>query len=192
MHLFTNGTDTMTVKDDDDSTGVGDLVLRAKYNFWNTQYVRLAAGLDLQLPSGSVDNLRGVGTPVISPVFIASTPSLWYGFSPHVNIGFHISTNTSDIEHEFFYNVGFDWSVFGPLTFAFDILGRYIIDNQRIRAGQGPGGTQISDSNIANASIGVKVNVWKDILAVANVLLPLNGTGLRDNATWLVGLEVAF
>jgi hypothetical protein len=191
VHAFANGTDSLTVKDTDDSTGVGDLVLRAKYNFWNARYVHMAAGLDLQLPSGSVDNLRGVGTPIVSPVFIASTPS-FYGVSPHVNVGLHLSTNTSKIEHEFFYNVGFDWSVFKPLTFAFDILGRYIIDNQRIRAGQGPGGTDISGSNIVNASIGVKVNVWKDILGVANVLLPINGTGLRDNATWLVGLEVAF
>ena len=48
-------------------------MLRAKYNFLKTEPVLLAAGLDLRLPSGSVANFRGVGTPVVSPVFIAST-----------------------------------------------------------------------------------------------------------------------
>ena len=78
------------------------------------------------------------------------------------------------------------------MTFVFDILGRQILNNNRLEAGEGPDGTEIAGSNIVNASVGVKVNVWKNILGVANVLLPLNNTGLRDKATWLVGLEAAF
>jgi hypothetical protein len=190
-HVFSNGSDTLTVHSGGESTGVGDLVLRAKYHFLKTGPVLLAGGLDLRLPSGSVDNLRGLGTTVVSPVFIAST-SPYFGVSPHVNLGLHLSGDTSKINHEFYYNVGFDWSVVKPVTFVFDILGRRIIDNERIEAGQGPGGTQIADSNIVNAALGVKVNVWKNVLGVANVLLPLNSTGLRDKAAWLVGLEAAF
>ena len=40
--------------------------------------------------------------------------------------------------------------------------------------------------------VGFKVNVYKNVLGVVNVLVPLNNTGLRDNVTPLVGLEVAF
>ena len=37
------------------------------------------------------------------------------------------------------------------------------------------------------------VKRWRDILAVANVLVPINiNTGLRDQLTWLVGVEAAF
>jgi hypothetical protein len=190
-HVFSNGSDTLTVHSSDESTGVGDIVLRGKYNFLASSPVLLAAGLDLRLPSGSVDNLRGVGTPVVSPVFIASTTP-FLGLSPHVNLGFHLSGDTGKADHEFFYNVGVDWSVVKPVTFVFDILGRRIIDNHRVEAGQGPGGTEIAGSNIVDASIGIKVNVWKNILGVANVLLPLNSTGLRDRAAWLVGLEASF
>ena len=114
------------------------------------------------------------------------------GFSPHASVGFHFSGDTHKLDHEFYWNVGFDWSIFRPVTFVFDILGRQVIDNSRIEAGQPPGGTRISDSTIVDASIGVKVNVWKNVLGVANVLLPLNSTGLRDKATPLVGLEVTF
>jgi hypothetical protein len=191
IHQFSNGSDTMVFHASDESTGVGDIVLRGKYNFFQASPVLLAAGLDLRLPSGSVDNLRGVGTPVVSPVFIASTTP-FLGLSPHVNLGFHLSGDTGKADHEFFYNVGVDWSAVKPVTFVFDILGRRIIDNHRVEAGQGPGGTAIADSNIVDASIGVKVNVWKNILGVANVLLPLNRTGLRDHAAWLVGLEASF
>jgi hypothetical protein len=190
-HLFANGLDSITVRSGDESTGIGDIVLRAKYNFLKDSPVLLAAGLDLRLPSGSVDDLRGLGTPVVSPIFIASTRP-FFGLSPHLNVGFHLSGDTNKADHEFFYNVGVDWAAFAPLTVAFDILGRRIIDNKRLEAGQGPGGTKIANSDIVDASLGVKVNVWKNILGVANVLLPINRTGLRDNAAWLVGVEVAF
>ena len=191
IHQFANGSDTMTVRSSGESTGIGDIVLRAKYNFFKSDPLLMAAGLDLRLPSGSVDELRGVGTPVVSPVFIASTRP-YAGVSPHVNLGFHLSGDTSKIDHEFFYNVGFDWSIIRPVTFAFDILGRRVLNNKRLEAGQGPGGTQIASSDVVDASMGFKVNVYKNVLGVVNVLVPLNNTGLRDNVTPLVGLEVAF
>jgi hypothetical protein len=190
-HTFSNGADTMTVRSSGESTGIGDIVLRAKYNFFNPEPVLLAAGLDLRLPSGSVDELRGVGTPVVSPVFIASTRP-FFGVSPHVNLGFHLSGNTNKLDHEFFYNVGFDWSIIRPVTFAFDVLGRRILNNKRLVAGQGVDGTKIASSDIVDASMGFKVNVWKNILGVVNVLVPLNSTGLRDKVTPLFGVEVAF
>ncbi len=191
IHSFANGSDTTTVHSSGESTGIGDIVLRAKYNFFKSDPVLLAGGLDLRLPSGSVDELRGVGTPVVSPVFIASTRP-YLGVSPHVNLGFHVSGDTSKIDHEFFYNLGFDWSIVRPVTFVFDILGRRIINNKRLEAGQGPDSTQLAKSDIIDAAIGLKVNVYKNVLGVANVLIPLNNTGLRDNVTPLVGLEVAF
>ena len=191
IHRFANGSDTMTVRSSDDDTGVGDLVLRAKWNFLKTDPILLAAGLDLRLPTGSVDNLRGVGTPIVSPVFIASTRPM-LGWSPHANVGFHLSGDTSKAEHEFYWNIGFDWSIIRPVTFVFDILGRRIIDNSRLEAGQEPGGTRIGGSTIVDASVGFKVNVWKNVLGVVNVLLPLNSTGLRDKATPLIGLEATF
>lgn len=191
IHQFSNGSDTLNVSASDESTGFGDIVLRAKWNFLKTEPLLLAAGLDLRLPSGSVDDLRGVGTPVVSPVLIASTRPVM-GFSGHGSLGFHLSADTGKLDHEFYWNLGFDWAMFKPVTFVFDLLGRRIIDNSRLEAGQVPGGTRKGGSNIVDASIGVKVNVWKNVLGVANVLLPLNSAGLRDKITPLVGVEVSF
>jgi hypothetical protein len=186
IHRFPNGTDFLTVKASDEDTGIGDIVLRGKYNFYRSEVVSLAAALDLRLPTGDADNLRGLDTVRVSPFFIASGHV--FGFSPHVNLGFDIGDD-SKIENEFFYRIGFDWSIVRPVTFAFDLLGRYIIDNQRPKAGS-PGET--SDSNIISGAFGVKVNPWRNLLVMFNLLVPFNDTGLRDDVTPLIGLEWTF
>jgi Enoyl-(Acyl carrier protein) reductase len=93
----------------------------------------------------------------------------------------------ADLENIFFYKVGFDWSIIRPVTFAFDILGQYIIDNNRVTVSGTPAG-----DNLVNASIGFKINPWKNVLVLLNVLIPMNDTGLRANFAPLFGLEVDF
>src|SRR5439155_18155997 len=109
-----------------------------------------------------------------------------WGIAPHVNVGFDLG-DTSKLDDEFFYKVGFDWAATKWATFAFDVLGRYIIDNSRLQ----PNG-QPADNNIVDASIGFKVNVWRNLLILANVLVPMNSTGLRADAVPFVGVEWTF
>jgi hypothetical protein len=184
-HLFANGTDTLAVRASDEAINVGDMLLRAKYNFYRTAPLSMAAGRKADVETGSTEDLTGIGTTRVSPTFIAS--GRVQRFSPHVNVGFHLG-DTSVIENEFFYNVGFDWGVIDPVTLNFDILGRRIIDNQRPKAGS----TKIADDNIVDAAIGFKVNPWRNTLLLFNVLVPLNSTGLRDSVTPLIGVEVTF
>lgn len=184
-HQFMNGSDTLVVRDSDEATNVGDMLLRGKYSFYRTAPVGLAAALDVRLPTGSTDDLTGLGTVRVSPTLIAS--GRFHSFAPHVNVGVRLG-NTSRIENEFFYNVGFDWGVIRPLTLTFDILGRRIIDNERLKAGS----DKIAGSNIVDAAVGFKVNPWRNTLLLFNVLIPLNDTGLRDNVTPLFGVEVTF
>jgi len=185
IHRFADGSDTLTVNASDEATGIGDIVLRGKYNFLRLKPVSLAAGLDLRLPTGDEDNLLGLGTTRVRPFFVASATTPW-GIAPHVNVGFDLG-DTSKLDDEFFYKVGFDWAATKWATFAFDVLGRYIIDNSRLQ----PNG-QPADNNIVDASIGFKVNVWQNLLILANVLVPLNSTGLRADAVPFVGVEWTF
>jgi hypothetical protein len=189
IHRFADGTDSMTVRASDDSTGIGDIVLRGKYNFYKGGPVGLAAGLDLRLPSGDDKELRGLDTVRVSPFLIASAHL--FGIAPHVNVGFDIG-DTSKIENEFFYKVGFDWAALSRVTVAVDLLGRHILDNKRPKAGRPLGSTEISDSDIINAAFGVKINPWQNLLVLLNVLIPLNDTGLRDDITPLIGIEWSF
>ncbi|MGH7320230.1 MAG: transporter [Candidatus Rokuibacteriota bacterium] len=185
-HTFANGQNTFeTGQVSEESTGLGDIILRAKYNFYRQKPMALAGGLDLRLPTGDEDELRGVGSVRVRPFFILSAGS-WYGISPHVNLGFDLGDSDA-VDNEFFYRVGFDWAVLKPLTLAFDILGRYVIDNNRLQPDGQPAGDHIVD-----ASIGLKFNPWRNLLILANVLVPINDTGLRASFVPYVGVEWTF
>ena len=185
---------------------IGDLLLRAKYNFFRDPTFAMAGILELRLPTGDEDEFRGLDTVRVRPFFVASAG--FGGFAPHVNLGFDLG-DTDKAKHEFIYRVGFDWGVFRWATVAVDVLGRYIIDSDRVELGSDQpvciggtgaactGGTrgvsrQEADSHIVDAAFGVKFNPWKNVLLLANVLIPLNDTGLRDNITPLFGIEVGF
>ena len=59
----------------DDTTqavGVGDIFLRVKYRVVDTGPIHVAAGLLLRLPSGSQENLQGIGFFEVTPRVIAS------------------------------------------------------------------------------------------------------------------------
>jgi hypothetical protein len=191
IHVFQDGSTMLNAEDSDASTGIGDILLRAKWNFYRQKPYALATGLDLRLPSGSEDDLRGTGGVRVRPFFLASgtwgkVADKWGAVSPHVNVGFDLGS-TDVVDNSFFYRVGVDWTPFKIVTFAVDILGQYIINNSRVQTnGQDAG------NNVVDASVGLKANVWKNVLVMANVLFPLNDTGLRANFVPFVGIEVDF
>lgn len=189
VHVFPGGSDMLTARASDEATGLGDILLRAKYNFYHQKPLALAAGLGLRLPTGDTDNLMGTGTVRVLPFFVASAVA--FGVAPHVNVGFDLG-DTSDFPLEFFYKVGFDWPMFKPVTFAFDLLGRQQISNDRPQAGRAPGSGELAGDSLVDAAIGVKVNPWRNVLLLLNALVALNDTGLRDTITPLFGVEVSF
>ena len=189
IHRFQDGSDTLTVQAKDESTGIGDIVLRGKYSLYRQKELGMAVALDVRLPSGDEDNLQGLGTVRVRPFFIVSGKLL--GVTPHANVGFDLG-DTSKLDDELFYTVGFDWAVIERVTFAFDLLGRYVIDNSRPKAGRPLGSTETADDHIINAAFGVKVNPWKNLLVLFNLLVSLNDTGLRDDVTPLVGSQYTF
>jgi hypothetical protein len=88
------------------STGLGDIALRGKWNFYNAGPRNasgpppsgapqetstfldggLAATLDIVLPTGSRERLSTAGRVRVKPMFVASAD--FNGFAPHVNIGY--------------------------------------------------------------------------------------------------------
>jgi hypothetical protein len=189
IHTFPGRSTTLTASASDEATGLGDILLRAKYNFYRQRPLALAAALDLRLPTGDEDDLLGTGAAQISPFFIAS--GAVFGVAPHVNVGFALSSS-SDLANEFFFRSGFDWPMIKPVTFAFDLLGRLAINNDQPKAGRAPGSRETTGDFILDAAIGVKVNPWRNVLLWLNGLVALNDVGLRDTITPLIGVEVGF
>ena len=98
---------------------------------------------------------------------------------------------------------GADLSVNPRLTLAFDLLGRYVIDAERLRPQDVscarrplpsfPNIVFARDSfNAFSGSIGLKVNLLDRLLLDFNLLFKLDDHGLRDKVTPLIGIEYSF
>ncbi len=153
VHVFEGGSpDQRLFQLGGSASGLGDIMLRAKYSFTQHRTVGLAAAFEARLPTGDETNLLGTGGVQTRILGIAS---LNRGrFSPHVNVGYTFSTEGSipgaTLRDEISSAVGFDVAVNPRLTMSLDVLGRTLIDAGRMRltekvyeyalAGAGTGG----------------------------------------------------
>jgi hypothetical protein len=157
QHSFDGlGASTISLSDQGSATGLGDILLRAKYNLYRTQTAAFAAAVDLRLPTGDKDNLLGTGATQAQALLVASGEYEW--FSPHVNVGYtfsHGETSTEagsveldpasfgtipasvtlqtnpvglDVPDEVNYTFGFNVAPHPKVTFGFDVRGRTIRD----------------------------------------------------------------
>jgi hypothetical protein len=152
------GSDHATFTECGSSNGLGDMSIRAKYNFLRGDATSLAAGLDLRLPTGDKDELLGTGATRAEMTFIYSGD---YGrVSPHVNVGYTLSSGESSgaasdievdpVEHrldtigtlalapvdlqvpdEFNYVFGVNVAAHSKVTVGFDVRGRTLFDVSR-------------------------------------------------------------
>src|SRR5579871_1393091 len=67
------------------TTGIGDVVLRGKYELYKGEKAGFAAGVNVRLPSGDVDNFLGSGTTGVEPFGVISYSAR---VSPHVEVGY--------------------------------------------------------------------------------------------------------
>jgi hypothetical protein len=193
------------------ASGIGDLLVRAKAAMFKGDSSGLSLGLDVRLPTGDEMNLLGSGAPGLQPFLI------WSGnfqrISPHVNAGYRwngtsvLAGNPATGEAGPFpdqvsYGAGADVSVNPRLTVVFDVLGRYLIDAERLRLepfhgldGKStfPNIVFATDSyNALSGAIGMKANLFGRVLIDANLLFALDENGLRDKVTPLIGIEYSF
>ncbi|HTM34939.1 MAG TPA: transporter [Vicinamibacterales bacterium] len=193
------------------AAGLGDLMIRMKANAFTRPKSGLAFGVDVRLPTGDEMNLLGSGTTGVQPF------AIWSGtfktVSPHVNAGYRwngssvlagnpATGQSGDFPDQVGYSAGADVAVNPRLTVAFDVLGRYVIDAERLRSetfhaldghSTFPNIVFARDSyNAVSGSIGLKGNLFGRFLMDVNVLFSLDNNGLRDKVTPLIGLEYSF
>jgi hypothetical protein len=199
-------------------TGLGDIVLRGKWNFLDRQKSGLAGLLEVILPTGAEERLAGTGRVRIRPVFIASAEI--GSFSPRVNLGYTFGGEGARIRpggeflpvieganagDEFNYTLGGDVSPTQTVTVFADLVGRSLRDVARFDSGQRliamPGiGPIPIETFVARtgtlhtrlAAIGAKVTILQSGLLSFGLLFPLNEGGLRPGLTPVVGLEYTF
>jgi hypothetical protein len=156
-------------------------------------------------------NLLGSGTAGLQPFGIWS--STFQFLSPHANLSYRWNGSSvlagnpargeaADFPDQVAYAVGADVSVNPRVTIAFDVLGVYVINAERLRSETFNAlDGRSSFANIVftrdsmhgvSAATGLKVNLFGRLLLDANVLFKLDDKGLRDKLTPLIGFEYAF
>lgn len=159
------------------ATGLGDIVLRAKYHLIKSPLLDMATALLLTLPTGEEDNFLGTGDVTVRPFLIFSR-TFFEVLTPHINIGYEFNTGHSH-HSALEYVLGIDAGI-KRFTVAGALLGSYE-----------PDGDGIGD-HILNASLGIKWNPVGQLLLAANVQLPLNDNGLRSDLITTFSLEYSF
>lgn len=185
FHAFGVGGDQPADKVEEEAFGIGDVILRTKYDLSDLLQSKddpvmpnIGVIGQVSLATGDEDNLLGLGETAFLGMLVASKQYDW--FSPHVNAGYEVTTGSSALDNVR-YAVGFDARMHQQATGVIDVIGRWHPDGDGSR-------------DIIDIAIGVKVDPF-DIGAPfsANVLLPLNkDTGLRADVIWSVGFEITF
>jgi hypothetical protein len=125
--------------------------------------------------------------------------------------GVAVIQNGPAIEHrlpsQLFYTLGADFGLSKSLTLAVDYLGQTLINAPRVFRDRFvtqdiPGGTGAitlptisggTDSIVLNSgAVGVKYNLFGNLLLTGNILFRLDNKGLRQNVTPVVALSYAF
>lgn len=211
IHKFPNGEDSETFQQSGSASGVGDVVLRAKYRAISGQRAGLALGLDVRLPSGEERDLLGTGTTQVKGFLIGSAHL--GTFSPHVNAGYTWSSRNGQVPDEIDYTAGFDWALSPRLTFVVDALGRTLRKSQVLREvdttfqyNVNPATDPVDlrsttlkqlvateqDATSFLGSVGFKINPVGNLLITINGLFNLNNRGLQARFSPLVGLDYSF
>jgi hypothetical protein len=159
------------------SSGVGDLVLRAKMNFFDNEYGALASRLDFFVPTGDADNFRGFGHPAGAASLIYST-ALGI-FSPHASAGFlwRFDAQQFNLMH---FALGGDVRITPWLTATTDVL----LDQNTAHYNIG--------NTVLSVATGFKVNPWRRLVLSTNLLWRLNDQGLRALVIPSVAAEYTF
>ena len=207
-HLFGNGLKTQDFTSSGSASGIGDVVVRAKYAFLRREARGLAAGLDLRLPTGDDQNMLGTGATNTQLFFIGSTAR--GNVSPHVNLGYTISSGNTLVSDQVNYVGGAEYAVTPKVTVVGDLVGRTLRDALRLKDVPVPHSfqqgataaiqtttlqelaTESANLTTVLGTAGVKFNPWQNLLISAHVVFALNDAGLRSRVTPVVGFDYSF
>jgi len=214
LHLFPDGADQQIVEASGSESGVGDVLVRAKYNFARNADGALAAAIDVRLPTGDEKNLLGSGATQ-SKVFLIGS-SNFGRFSPHVNLGYTFSSGSSDLlggelSDEINFTAGASVSANPRVTFFGDLVWRTLLDATKLQRRELThlyrrfDSTEVQsttrptiegvedDLNLILGSVGVKVNFVRELLVSLNLGFSLGEDGLRDEDVWpMLSVDYSF
>jgi len=195
-----------------EATGIGDIILAYKEEFWKGKHGGLAFGTEVRLPTGDAENFLGSGAFGVKP-YVTLTRS--GKISPHLNVGYQFNGRTElvtnsagrkvKLPERVVYSGGLDWGIARRLTVAADVLEQRVLDGPRAIAN--PATTPFANSNLTligaissangsynrtDGSIGIKLKPFGNMLVTGNLLVKLDRNGLRQRMAPLMGLSFTY
>ena len=180
IHSFAGQEDLQDSATGGSETGIGDAVLRTKYNFVRDAGAAPDFSMLLQVtgPTGDEKNLLGTGEWRYKAGLIASKR---YGaFGPHLNVAYETSSGDKSLDN-YTYAAGFDWRMTPTFTAGLDLLGRYNPDQENI------------GNDVRDVALSAKWNPFSSANAPLNayVIVPANPDhGLRSDIVYGVGIDI--
>ena len=200
------------------ATGLGDVLLRTKYQMATLDWVGLSGAVDLRLPTGDKRDLLGAGTQV--KMFLIASGGT-ERFIQHVNVGYTKATNNVErfgllselggdvpVPDELNYAAGLEFVASPRLTLFGDLVGRTLRGAGRLvlsnKSFAFQGATRVETAefdefeprpgnlNLVLGTAGFEFNPVGNWLVSTSVLFPLTDAGLRSRVTTVVGLDYAF
>jgi hypothetical protein len=192
------------------AAGVGDLVVRGKFQAVRGERVSLAVGVDVHFPTGDELNLLGAGTWGTRP-FVAF--SYAGRVAPHATFGYQINGNSllagdiaanakAHLPNIITYTVGADAGITRHLSASVEFLGQALHNEKKVfqappvtdfvGASHPDISTTTATVNQASIAVGGKVNPFGRLLITADVLFRVNAAGLHSKPVPLVGISYTF
>ena len=181
------------------ATGIGDVALRTKWNFYTTETAAMAVMGDARLPTGSDEDFTGSGHGALRAQFLAS--ARFGDFSPHLNVGYALRGGRNDA---LLGTIGFDQPISDWATMAVDVLAEWQVGESSLELPepivyQFPVTRTVQPTNIpdipdhrSHGSFGFKFRTPGGPIIVANGLMPLRRGGLESRFIWTLGLDANF
>jgi hypothetical protein len=177
--------------------GLADLIVRSKYALYNSGGARVAAAVDLRLPTGREVDLLGAGS---ASTRFSGIGSLERGrLSASGNAGVTVGGLATELN----YDGAVAIAATPRVTIAGEVLGRWIDGPGRVVEIATPHPTlagvqtirltpDASALNVVTFVPGFKWNLSDTWVLAANVTIPLTSAGLTAPFTPFVGLDYAF
>jgi hypothetical protein len=191
------------------SSGIADIVLGGKVHIGEWKSMRLAAGVDVRVPSGNEYNFLGSGTAGVKPYIAVSCHGR---ISPHGNFGFqwngdsilnaNLAGKTQQLPKDIFYTAGVNFEAYKRLTLIADLLGQRFYDSPRLASptliavpgyGNAPSvEPKTGGYTTTNLGLGFKAAAYKHLVVTGNLTVKLNNGGLRATVVPLGGISYSF
>lgn len=199
---FTNG---------GDASGLGDVILRGKFQAIRGEKLGASVGIAFRLPTGDEKNFLGSGTLGVAP-FGALTYRA--RLSPHVRVGYQWNGNSvlagdptstigskASLPPEVLYSAGVDYKVTRRFTLAADLIGARVLGASRLSLSTvnevtGNGIPDIvpliGDYSSDAIGVGAKIRLKGRLVVIGNVTSRIDDGGLHAAVVPLVGVSYSF